>query len=156
MRVVLANVCTVSVLLALTLSARPATAQPTAPASQATVAAVVSPSVTAVSPDREREAFETYTTGRLQKWIGISLTLVGAVGIAMGAVALIPFDTKLDGGLVAAVIGLACIGVGIPLWVVGSARQSRAVRLGYRPVAVAPMVAPVRGGLTAGVRLLSF
>jgi hypothetical protein len=155
MRVVL----TAGVLFGMVLVGHAARAQPAPPTSQAAPSAVVPPSATSISPEQEQVAFETYATGQLQKWIGISLTIVGVVGLAGSGMVVSPVfgsDVDIALGVVGGILSLTCIAVGIPLLVVGSARQSRAVRLGYRPVAAAPMVAPVRGGLTAGVRLLSF
>lgn len=103
-----------SVVIGLMVVGRGANAQPAAPASQVAPVPVVAPAATGLSFERERALSDDYLSGRLQKWVGI------------------------------------------PLWVVGSARQHRAVRLGYRPHAVAPVLTPTRGGLAAGVRLLSF
>jgi hypothetical protein len=148
----------VCVLLGAVALPRPARAESGASASQPTVAAA--PSVAAlVAEQREREAFESYTTGRLYRWIGISLTVVGSLGMvaaaSFGALGLRDVrDIPLL--VITAIPSAACLAVGIPLWITGTARQQRALRLGYRPVLAAPFVAPTRGGVTAGLGVVSF
>jgi hypothetical protein len=59
-------------------------------------------------------------------------------------------------GLVSFLGSVVGLGVGIPLWAVGSSRVNRAYRMGFRPAYAQPYVAPTHNGAVAGMRLVTF
>jgi len=118
---------------------------------------------------------ELYVRGASLRNIGMPMTLASLVLFFVGVGLVIrgtnealdpcrgDFGCSNDGeqyiawGFVSIVGSVLGLGVGIPLWAVGSARMRRAERMGFVPPTHAqPYVAPAPGGLVAGLRLVSF
>jgi hypothetical protein len=115
---------------------------------------------TPTDPDPE----ELYRAGSTQRWVGIPMTIVGGLmvvgglGLAVkGADCGCAGQTGLEtlGGLVE-LGGVAAFIVGRELWKHGDASIERARALGYQPAALAPVVTPMPGGATVGLRLTLF
>jgi len=116
---------------------------------------------------------ELYARGGSLKNIGVPLTIAAIVLFALGIGLLVKgaettttcgggssctggVDQYLAWGLVSILGGTVGLGVGIPLWAVGSYRQSRAIKMGFQPTFAQPFVAPVNNGAVAGMRLITF
>ncbi|MBI5482444.1 MAG: hypothetical protein HY906_26550, partial [Deltaproteobacteria bacterium] len=118
---------------------------------------------------------ELYARGGSLRNIGMPLTIAAialmAVSIGLMAYGLQRTGVCWDGGSshscdtgttyigwgVAGFVGsMVGLGVGIPLWAVGSYRQSRAIKMGFQPTFAQPYVAPTHNGAIAGMRLLTF
>jgi hypothetical protein len=121
-----------------------------------------------------------YARGQSLRSVGMPLTFVG-IGLFVAMIAL--FVKAVDegtcagtwdgtsyvhncndslaadyvvGGALALLGSLVSLGVGIPLWAIGSSRMNKAVRMGYQPAYAAPFLSPTPGGLVAGLRIKSF
>jgi hypothetical protein len=117
---------------------------------------------------------ELYARGGSLKNIGMPLTIVSILLFFVGIGLLIKgaesasgyncdgfgcssrTDEYLGWGLVSFLGSFVGLGVGIPLWAVGSYRQSKAIKLGFQPAFAHPFVAPTNNGAVAGMRLITF
>ncbi|HEY3354472.1 MAG TPA: hypothetical protein VGQ83_14570 [Polyangia bacterium] len=122
-----------------------------------------------------------YARGQSLRSIGMPLTFAG-IGLFVLSIALLwkavdlgtcsYYDTTLGrstrgcndsaavnyavGGVFAMLGSLTGIGVGIPLWAVGSHRMNKAIQMGHVPTYAAPLLTPTHGGLIGGLRLKTF
>ena len=118
---------------------------------------------------------ELYARGGSLRNVGMPLTIASIVLFAVGIGLLVKgadvagsycdstygscrndSDQYLAWGLVSLLGSMVGLGVGIPLWAVGSYRMNRAIKMGFRPVYGQPFVAPTHNGAIAGMRLLTF
>jgi hypothetical protein len=118
---------------------------------------------------------ELYARGSSLRNVGMPLTIASIVLFAVGIGLLVKAadtagtlctsdfgrchndsDTYLAWGLVSFLGSFVGLGVGIPLWAVGSYRMNRAVKMGFMPTYAQPFVTPTHNGAIAGMRLLTF
>lgn len=116
------------------------------------------PGMSAPSPS---EQAATMSHEEDKRNIGIGLTIIGAVGVGVGLVYLIPnWNGKLgdpgtekffDGALVE-MVSVPIATTGAFLWGSGYRGMRAAERAGFKPVAATPYVAPIQGGAVAGIQ----
>jgi hypothetical protein len=117
---------------------------------------------------------ELYARGGSLRNIGMPLTIASIVLFAVGIGLLVKgsesashydctgfgcssnTDQYIAWGLVSMLGSIVGLGVGIPLWAVGSYRMNRAIKMGFQPLYAQPFVAPTHNGAVAGMRLLTF
>jgi hypothetical protein len=111
--------------------------------------------VAVVVPDKEQEADTLLSSGRFMRRTGISMTIIGVAGLALGTGLLIeglslrPDESNktaveyVGGTLMAA--GILEAGIGVPLWVAGQTRLNRS-----RELVAQPFLAPGQGRVLAG------
>jgi hypothetical protein len=112
-------------------------------------------------------------TRRRGQWItglGVAAIVAGAVLVPLGPLSCLDCnpsdpadkaglrrgDAMLGAGAAALVLGHVGVILGPVLWSVGAGQVDRARKLGYRPAAAQPFVAPTPGGVVTGVRLITF
>jgi hypothetical protein len=116
---------------------------------------------------------DLYSSGNRLRRIGMPLTLASTALLAIGIGLLVKGkglglhcdgssrschddSGTFAGGLFAVVASTVGVGVGIPLWAVGSHRMKQATRLGVVPTYARPYLSPTQGGLVAGFRVGTF
>jgi hypothetical protein len=142
--------------------ARDAAAPPLRPADYDWLKRTVAEKPLPKAMDGER----AYRVGRSLVIVGVALTVVSGVAFGIGGVLMRrpasfghSFEENVEayaGGLVLVFAGVAHAGAGLGLITAGAVKMSRAERPGRAGAAATPFVAPARGGMVAGLRVLTF
>jgi hypothetical protein len=117
---------------------------------------------------------ELYARGASLRNVGMPLTVAAIVFFAIGIGLIVKgaeeatcatddidyncsdMNRYLAWGVVSMLGSVVGLGVGIPLWAVGSYRMNRAVKMGFMPTFAQPYLSPTHNGATAGLRLALF